>query len=115
MARPFARFWRRVGWLTRLDPYRPVYAGLRDAFHARGARRAQLATLPGRLAISEKFKGQKRGEFLLLDAPHRLWQHSRRAASAALIVDAKDEAAKRFYQHFDFMSLPRRQIVFSFL
>ena len=30
----------------------------------------------------------------------------RQVASAALIVDAKDETAKRFYQYFDFISLP---------
>ena len=64
------------------------------------------ATLLRRLAISEKFKGQKLGEFLLLDALHRCLAQSKHVASAAVIVDAKDETAKSFYQHFDFMSLP---------
>ena len=64
------------------------------------------ATLLGRLAISEKFKGQRLGEFLLLDALHRSLRLSRLIASAALIVDAKDQAARRFYEHFNFLPLP---------
>jgi len=64
------------------------------------------ATLLGRLAISTKFRGQKLGEFLLMDALHRCWQQSKQIASAAVVVDAKDETARRFYEHFDFLSLP---------
>jgi predicted GNAT family N-acyltransferase len=64
------------------------------------------ATLLGRLAISTEFRGQKLGEFLLLDALHRSLQQSRQVASTAVIADAKDEAATRFYLHFDFVPLP---------
>lgn len=64
------------------------------------------ATLLGRLAISEKFKGQGLGEFLLLDALYRSLQQSRHIAAATVIVDAKDEAAKAFYEHFNFLPLP---------
>ncbi len=64
------------------------------------------ATLLGRLAVSEQFKGQGLGEFLLLDALHRSLEQSRRVASAAVIVDAKDEAARHFYEHFGFLPLP---------
>lgn len=64
------------------------------------------ATLLGRLAISQAFKGQKLGEFLLLDALYRSLQQSRQVASFAVIVDAKDESARLFYEHFEFLSLP---------
>jgi predicted GNAT family N-acyltransferase len=64
------------------------------------------ATLLGRLAISERFRGQKLGEFLLLDALYRCLQQSKQVASAAVVVDAKDEPAKRFYEHFEFLALP---------
>jgi predicted GNAT family N-acyltransferase len=64
------------------------------------------ATLLGRLAVSEQFRGQGLGEYLLLDALHRSLDQSRHVASAAVVVDAKDEAAKRFYEHFEFLSLP---------
>jgi predicted GNAT family N-acyltransferase len=64
------------------------------------------ATLLGRLAVGTSFRGQKLGEFLLLDALYRCLQQSSQVASAALVVDAKDEAARRFYEHFDFVALP---------
>ena len=66
------------------------------------------ATLLGRLALSQNYRGQRLGEFLLLDALHRSWQQSTRVASAAVVVDAKDESAQRFYEHFDFIRLPGR-------
>ena len=58
------------------------------------------------MAISERFREQGLGEFLLLDALYRCLQQSKLVASAAVVVDAKDEAAKRFYEHFGFLSLP---------
>lgn len=64
------------------------------------------ATLLGRLAVSQDFKGQKLGEFLLMDALYRCWRQSLLLASAAVIVDAKNESAERFYKHFEFISLP---------
>jgi predicted GNAT family N-acyltransferase len=64
------------------------------------------ATLLGRLAVSENFRGQKLGEFLLLDALDRCLRQSSQVASFAVVVDAKDEAAQRFYEHFEFIPLP---------
>ncbi len=62
------------------------------------------ATLLGRLAISDRFKGQKLGEFLLMDALQRSLLHSKQVASAVVVVGAKDDKAKTFHEHFDFMS-----------
>jgi hypothetical protein len=42
----------------------------------------------------------------LLDVLYRCSQQSSQVASAAVVVDAKDESAKRFYEHFEFVSLP---------
>ncbi len=64
------------------------------------------ATLLGRLALSDRFKGQRLGEFLLMDALYRSLLQSEKIASAAVIVDAKNEKAKTFYEHFDFIPLP---------
>lgn len=61
------------------------------------------ATLLGRLAIAQEFMGQGLGEFLLSDALDRALRHSRQVASAAVIVDAKDERARRFYLSFGFV------------
>ncbi len=64
------------------------------------------ATLLGRLAVSSHFRGKKLGEFILIDALDRSWQQSKQIASTAVIVDAKSEVARTFYEHFNFLSLP---------
>ena len=48
------------------------------------------------------------GEFMLLDALHRACEHAVDIAAAAVIVDAIDPAAARFYQRFGFMPFPSR-------
>lgn len=64
------------------------------------------ATLLGRLAVSGNFQGQGIGELLLLDAFQRVLVSSREIASAVIVVDAKDERARAFYQRHDFIPLP---------
>ena len=59
--------------------------------------------------LASKLKGQGLGEFLLMDALQRSARSE--IAAMAFVVDAKDDAAQAFYQHFDFMPLqqqPRR-------
>ena len=65
------------------------------------------ATLLGRLAVASTFHGQKLGEMLLMDALHRCWELSKQIASAAVIVDAKDDAAASFYRRYGFLDLPK--------
>jgi predicted GNAT family N-acyltransferase len=64
------------------------------------------ATLIGRLAVSRAFQGRGLGELILMDALHRCLAGSRQVASAAVIVDAKDEAAAVFYRKYGFLELP---------
>ena len=64
------------------------------------------ATLIGRLAMSEKYRGQGLGEKLLLDALQRCFVHSKEIGSFAVVVDAKDDQAKSFYQKYGFLELP---------
>ena len=64
------------------------------------------STLIGRLAVSTEFRGQGLGELLLMDALHRSLALSRQIASAAVIVDAKDERAMSFYRKYGFLELP---------
>lgn len=64
------------------------------------------ATLIGRLAVDDKYRGQGLGEKLLLDALQRCLVHSRQIASCAVIVDAKDEQAKSFYEKYGLLELP---------
>jgi GNAT superfamily N-acetyltransferase len=64
------------------------------------------STLLGRLAVSKDFRGRGIGELLLLDAFNRVLVHSSEVASAAVVVDAKDERARDFYLRHDFIPLP---------
>lgn len=63
------------------------------------------ATLLGRLAVSENFRGQGIGELLLLDALKRALGNTREIVSAAVVIDARDERARRFHLHHDFIPL----------
>ena len=64
------------------------------------------ATLIGRLAVSTAFRGQGLGELLLMDALRRSLTLSQQIASAAVIVDAKDDRAISFYREYGFLELP---------
>jgi predicted GNAT family N-acyltransferase len=64
------------------------------------------ATLLGRLAVSTEFRGEGIGELLLVDALKRVLATTKQIASAAVVVDAKDENARRFYLRYGFIPLP---------
>jgi GNAT superfamily N-acetyltransferase len=57
----------------------------------------------GRLAVDQAFTGQGLGGALLADALERVAQSE--IAAYALLVDAKDEQAARFYAHHGFVAL----------
>ena len=61
------------------------------------------ATLMGRLAVDARHQRQGHGELMLLDAFSRALRNE--IASYAFVVDAKDDSAVRFYQHYRFRSL----------
>lgn len=61
--------------------------------------------LIGRLAVARDFQGKGLGSILLSDACQKVVQASAVLAVAGIVVDAKDEAAKSFYQHFGFIPL----------
>lgn len=59
-----------------------------------------------RLAVSEQFKGQGYGEFLLVDAITRVQGIASQAGGPFLFVDAKDAKAAAFYVKYDFDVFP---------
>jgi GNAT superfamily N-acetyltransferase len=59
------------------------------------------ATLLGRLAVDRRQQGKGYGRFLLADALYRAVRSE--IASFAVIVDAKDENARRFYERESFL------------
>lgn len=62
------------------------------------------ATLSGRLAVDKIHQGRGFGRFLLADALLRALRSE--IASFAMIVDAKDEAGRRFYERESFLPFP---------
>ncbi len=68
------------------------------------------AALIGRLAVDHRFRRQRVGAILLLDAADRAIDSA--PAIFALLVDAKDEAAASFYRHFEFLPLRNRPMTF---
>jgi GNAT superfamily N-acetyltransferase len=64
------------------------------------------ATLLGRLAVDRRHQGMGYGRFLLADALFRSVRSE--IASFAVIVDAKDESARRFYERESFLPFPHR-------
>jgi GNAT superfamily N-acetyltransferase len=62
--------------------------------------------LLARLAIDHRWQGQGVGKALLRDAMQRTLQAADIAGIRAFAVHAKDEEARRFYEHFEFVPAP---------
>ena len=62
------------------------------------------ATLLGRLAVDRRQQGKGYGRFLLANALYRAAQSE--IASFAVIVGAKDDSARRFYERESFLPFP---------
>ena len=68
------------------------------------------AILLGRLAVDRSCRNQGLGELLPMDALSRSEQFSSQIAAMAVIVDAIDESAARFYARFEFLPFPRNPL-----
>lgn len=64
----------------------------------------------GRLAVDERYQGQGLGPQLLIDAFRRCCVANQIIASHALVVDAIDDDAKRFYEKFGFIALDSKKL-----
>ena len=64
------------------------------------------AALQGRLAVDRRYQGRGHGRFLLADALLRIIRNG--IALFAVVVDARDDAARRFYERESFLPLPDR-------
>ena len=67
------------------------------------------ATLLGRLAIDSRYQGKGYGEILIIDALRRAILATTEVASYAVIVDAVNERARSFYEHYEFRVFPERK------
>jgi GNAT superfamily N-acetyltransferase len=66
------------------------------------------AILLGRLAVDRRYQGQGLGAFLLVDALRRSLMNE--IVAAAVVVDAKDDAARSFYEYHNFVSLAEQPL-----
>nr|WP_254445241.1 GNAT family N-acetyltransferase [Anabaena sp. UHCC 0204] len=62
------------------------------------------ATLLGRLAVDKNHRQKGLGEMLLMDALYRSFHNE--IATIAVVVDAKDDKARSFYEHYQFIGFP---------
>ena len=67
-------------------------------------------TLIGRLAVDKNYKGMGWGKLLVMDALYKSLEASKQVASFAVVVDAIDEQAVKFYQRFDFQTFPEQPL-----
>lgn len=67
--------------------------------------------LLARLAVDRRWQGQGLGAALVADAARRTLQVADIAGVRALLVQAKDAAAKRFYTHLGFEPFPGEPLV----
>ena len=79
---------------------------LPDAWRKKMPRYPVPVALLGRLAVSLQAQGTGLGGILLADACKRVVAASQTLAVAAIVVDAKTEAAASFYRHYGFIELP---------
>jgi GNAT superfamily N-acetyltransferase len=82
----------------------------RDELPAEQARKLPRYPVPavllGRLAVDRDAQGSGLGEFLLMDAMCRTLLATQVMAVHAMVVDAKDAAAAKFYRKYGFIDFP---------
>lgn len=64
------------------------------------------AALLGRLAVDRSCQGQQLGRYLLFDAFNRILHAAETLAVYALVVDAKNDSARAFYERYGFRRFP---------
>lgn len=62
------------------------------------------AAILGRLAVERRYQGRGLGELLLADAIKRVLRASEVLAVHAIVVDAKNDRAKAFYERYGFIA-----------
>jgi GNAT superfamily N-acetyltransferase len=70
------------------------------------------AVMLARLAVDRSQQGQRRGQWLVMDVIKRCALVGQQSGVYALLVDAKNEAAKRFYLRFGFAAIAGHPMTF---
>lgn len=64
-----------------------------------------------RLAVDDSYQGKGFGRVLLVHALKKCLAQSREIGGTVVMIDAKDEKAKKFYEHFGFLTLANGSLV----
>jgi GNAT superfamily N-acetyltransferase len=97
---------RRVVGFYSLSSAQVEYAEASDRTRKGLARHPIPVVLIARLAVDRSWQGKGLGAALLVDSLRRIHAASDIIGVRAVMVHAKDEAARRFYEHFDFDPSP---------
>jgi ribosomal protein S18 acetylase RimI-like enzyme len=81
-----------------------------SADEARKLPRAVSGIRLGRLAVAKAYQRQGIGQTLLVAATQKFMEIFNTAGGIGLFVDAKDQAAKRYYEQFGFVALPSNEL-----
>lgn len=64
-----------------------------------------------RLAVDKRQKGKGYGKMILVHALKKCVDQAEQIGGSVIIIDAKHDAAKQFYQHFGFIPLSEKSLV----
>ncbi len=64
-----------------------------------------------RLAVDRQYQGKGMGKKLLVHALKKCVDQAKQIGGSIVIIDAKNEQAKAFYEHFGFKALPDNTLV----
>lgn len=64
-----------------------------------------------RLAISKHYQGKGYGKMLFVHALKKCWDQAKQIGGSIVIIDAKKEHTREFYQRFGFISLPENSLI----
>lgn len=64
-----------------------------------------------RLALHEDFQKKGLGSLLLIHALKKCLDQANQIGGSFVVIDAKDQEAKRFYEKFGFVTLPKNNLV----
>ncbi len=97
-----------LGYYT-LGGYAVEYTGLSPTMVKNLPRYDVLpAALIGRLTVDQRHQGQGFGKLLLIHAFEMVLRRQRDMAAMAIIVEAKDDASRAFYEKYGFLRMPDR-------
>ncbi|MGH2562767.1 MAG: GNAT family N-acetyltransferase [Thermomicrobiales bacterium] len=66
-------------------------------------------TLIGRLAVDVTYQKQRLGKALLFNALRRAYRQRTEVGATAVVVDAKHDRARAFYERYEFRRFPERE------